>query len=278
MIIPVTPALSKITRYRTIWISDVHLGTRQCRADRLLAFLRTHHADTFYLVGDIIDFWKLSNGGVWTDEHDQVIEALMAKARDGARVVYLPGNHDGFMRRFLHYRFADMEIMDREIHVTAQGRRLLVVHGDFADESHEKSRVRQLVFDALYETANMTNRVINNFRARRNQAYWSFHHWLRTKLPPVRRYIERYEAAVCSHVAEENVCGVVCGHIHQSRVHERNGVLYYNTGDWVDTCTALVEFQDGTMSIVEHANCSDAHYAPRRLPAWSAISSASTPV
>lgn len=238
-------------RYRAIWISDVHLGTPGCRADDLLDFLKCTESDYLYLVGDIVDFWRLRRSWYWRQTHNDVIQKLLRKARKGTRVVFIPGNHDENFRDLARRRFGRMVILGEAVHTTADGRRLLVVHGDQFDGVVKFARWLALVGDRAYEAALVVNAWFNEVRRRLGFPYWSLSAYLKHKVKNAVEYISCFNHAVAAEARRRGFDGVVCGHIHNAEIRHIDGVLYANDGDWVESCTALVEHPDGRLEILD---------------------------
>jgi UDP-2,3-diacylglucosamine pyrophosphatase LpxH len=238
-------------RYRTIWISDVHLGTRGCKADFLLDFLRVHDAKTIYLVGDIIDAWRLKKSWYWPQAHNDVVQKMLRKVRKGTRVIYIPGNHDEMLRDYTLLQFGGVEVVQEAEHVTADGRRLLVLHGDFFDAVVKHARWMAMLGDSAYTAALTLNRYFNTVRRRLGYPYWSLSQYLKLKVKNAVQYIGSFADAVCDEARRRGFDGVVCGHIHHAEISERGGMLYCNDGDWVESCTALVEHFDGRLEIID---------------------------
>jgi UDP-2,3-diacylglucosamine pyrophosphatase LpxH len=236
---------------RTVWISDIHLGTPGCRADALLEFLRDTECRTLYLVGDIVDGWQLRRSWFWPQAHNDVVQKVLRKARKGTRVVFVPGNHDEFARRYVGHEFGGVEVVDDCIHVTADGRRLWVVHGDLFDGVIQCAKWLAHVGDAAYEFTLRVNRWFNQARARLGLPYWSLSKYLKLKVKRAVSYVGDFEAAVAREARRRGVQGVVCGHIHHAEMRLIDGILYCNDGDWVESLTALVEHHDGRLEIVD---------------------------
>lgn len=241
-------------RWRSIFISDIHLGTPGCRADALLDFLRCTHSDWLFLVGDIIDGWQLRRRWYWPQAHNDVVQKLLRKARKGTRVVFVPGNHDEFARRYAEHNFGGIDVAEDWIHTTADGRRLWVTHGDLFDGVIQCARWLAFVGDSLYSFALRLNRHLNSLRARMGLPYWSLSQYLKLKVKRAVSYVGDFEAAVAREARHRGVHGVVCGHIHHAELRQIDGVLYANDGDWVESLTALVEHHDGRLEIVRWAD------------------------
>jgi UDP-2,3-diacylglucosamine pyrophosphatase LpxH len=244
-------------RFRTIWISDLHLGSPACQASHLLDFLRHTESERLYLVGDIIDGWQLRRRWFWPQPHNDVVQKVLRKARKGTSVVYIPGNHDSFGRHFLEHSFGGIELRDEAIHVTADGRRLLVVHGDLFDGVIQYAKWLAFVGDRLYLFTLELNRWFNALRARLGFRYWSLSQFLKHKVKNAVSYISDFEIAVAQEARRRGVDGVVCGHIHKAEMRTIGGVLYCNDGDWVESLTALVEDTQGQLSILHWKQIED---------------------
>ena len=237
-------------RFRTIWISDVHLGTRGCKAEFLLEFLRAYECDHLYLVGDIVDGWRLKRSWYWRQEHNDVVQKLLRKARKGTRVVYIPGNHDEAGRDYCGLQFGGIHVEAEAIHETADGRRLLVIHGDEFDAVVRYAKWLAVLGDKAYIALLTLNHWFNLARRQFGFPYWSLSAWLKHKVKNAVEYVSSFETAVAEEARRRGVDGVVCGHIHCAQMREIDGVLYCNDGDWVESCTALVEHFDGRLEIL----------------------------
>jgi UDP-2,3-diacylglucosamine pyrophosphatase LpxH len=237
-------------RYRSLFISDLHLGTRGAQADALLEFLRECEAQTIYLVGDIVDGWRLRSAWYWPQSHNDVVQKLLRKARKGTRVVYVPGNHDEFLRGFYGTHFGCIEVCETAVHEAADGRRYLVVHGDVFDMVVRHAKWLAYLGDWAYEIALALSIRINWMRRRLGFTYWSLSAWAKLKVKNAVSYIGRYEEVLAAEAARHAVDGVICGHIHCAAMRDFDGFTYINTGDWVESCTAVVEHEDGRMEII----------------------------
>ena len=267
-------------RLRTVWISDLHLGTPGCQAQALLHFLRHVECETLFLVGDIIDGWQLRRCWYWPQSHNDVVQKLLRKARKGTRVIFVPGNHDEFARRYALHNFGGVDVALDWIHVTADGRRLWVTHGDLFDGVIQCARWLAHVGDRAYGLTLKANRWLNVARARLGLPYWSLSKVLKHKVKRAVSYIGDFETAVAREAKRRGVHGVVCGHIHHAELREIEGVLYANDGDWVESLTALVEHADGRLEILDWSSrvgraavhgvaahdVDDAHDLPLGLP------------
>ncbi len=238
---------------RTAWISDTHLGTAGCNAELLLDFLKSVDCETLYLVGDIVDGWQLRKGWYWPPRHNDVVRCVLKKARHGTRVVYVPGNHDEAFRDFVGLNLGGIELASEAIHETADGRRLLIVHGDAFDGVVLYARWLAFLGDRAYTLLLKLNRVLNWLRRRRGLPYWSLSSHLKKKVKNAVQFISSFEEAVAHAAHERGASGVVCGHIHSAEIRQIGPVTYYNDGDWVESCTALVEHADGRMEILDWA-------------------------
>jgi len=238
-------------KVRTAWISDVHLGTPGCQADALLDFLKRVECDTLYLVGDIIDGWQLRRSWYWPQAHNDVVQKLLRKARKGTRVIFIPGNHDEFGRKFLDHYFGGIEVAEEWIHTTADGKRLWVTHGDLYDGVIQCARWLALLGDSLYEFTLKLNRHLNSLRARAGLPYWSLSKYLKLKVKRAVSYMGDFESALAREARKRGVDGLVCGHIHHAEMRMVEDILYCNDGDWVESLTALVEHADGRLAIVD---------------------------
>ncbi|HEY1393723.1 MAG TPA: UDP-2,3-diacylglucosamine diphosphatase, partial [Methylibium sp.] len=237
------------SRYRSVWISDVHLGTPGCQAHALLDFLREVESDHLFLVGDIVDGWQLRRSWYWPQAHNDVVQKLLRKARKGTRVMFIPGNHDEFARKYLNHNFGGIEVVEDWTHTTADGRRLWITHGDLFDGVIQCAKWLAYVGDSAYEFTLKLNRHFNSLRARLGLPYWSLSKYLKLKVKRAVNFIGDFELAVAREARKRGVHGVVCGHIHHAELREIDGVLYANDGDWVESLTALVEHADGRLEI-----------------------------
>ena len=239
--------------YRAIWISDVHLGTRGCKAAFLLDFLRHTDSEFLYLVGDIVDGWRLRRSWYWHQLHNDVIQKLLRKARKGTKVTYVPGNHDEMLRDYLDLHFGGVFVTGEAMHQTAAGKRLLILHGDEFDGVVRYARWLAFLGDRAYNIALVLNHWFNKIRLRLGYPYWSLSAFLKHKVKNAVNYIGDFEKAVAAEARRRGADGVVCGHIHKAEMREIDGVLYCNDGDWVESCTALVEDDAGHLEILHWA-------------------------
>jgi len=255
-------------RYRTIFISDVHLGTRGCKVDCLLDFLRHVESDYLYLVGDIVDGWRLQKKWFWPDKHAEVLDRLLARARNGTEVIYLPGNHDEALRKLIGRSVGGVKIRHDTIHHAADGCRLLVVHGDTFDGVVTDMRWLALVGSVAYDLALTANTWLNIARRWLGLGYWPLAAFLKEQVKAAVSFIDRYEHSLVHEARRRRVCGVICGHVHKPEMRTIDGLLYYNDGDWVESCSALVEHDDGSFELLEWARQRQLDLlAPRRRTA-----------
>ena len=238
-------------RVRSVWISDVHLGTPGCQAAALLDFLKAIDSHHLYLVGDIIDGWQLRRSWYWPQAHNDVVQKLLRKARKGTRVVFVPGNHDEFARKYLGHSFGGIEVVDDCVHTTVDGRQLWITHGDHFDGVIQCAKWLAYVGDSAYEFTLRLNRHFNSLRARLGLPYWSLSKYLKLKVKRAVSFIGDFEQAVAREARRRGVQGVVCGHIHHAELRDIDGILYANDGDWVESLTALVEHLDGRLEILD---------------------------
>jgi UDP-2,3-diacylglucosamine pyrophosphatase LpxH len=235
---------------RTVFISDVHLGSRACRVGLLLDFLRRTRCETLYLVGDIIDLESLRSSFYWPVSHTEVLRALLKKSREGTRVVYIPGNHDDDLRTLVGMTLGNIEVARQAVHVTKTGRRLLVLHGDEFDTLIRCGALSHVFGCAAYRTLLALNRFVHWVHETTGKPYWSLAQHVKGKLGRALRYVETFRRASLAAAAEADMDGIVCGHIHKPDVVEHDGLLYCNDGDWVENCTAVVETQAGEISLL----------------------------
>ncbi len=236
--------------HRTLFISDTHLGTPGCKAELLADFLRHNEADTLYLVGDIIDGWRIKRSWYWNDAHNHVIQEILRKARKGTRVIYVPGNHDEALRDYIGVTLAGVEVINEDIHRAADGKSYLVLHGDQFDGVVRYAKWLAHVGDWAYNFALAASGMLHNIRRTFGLSYWSLSAYLKHKVKNAVEYISNYEEAVAREARDRGVDGVVCGHIHHAEVRDMDGVTYMNDGDWVESCTALAEDMTGNFTIL----------------------------
>lgn len=242
------------THYRTLFLSDLHLGMRGCRAELVLDFLRHHEADRWVLVGDIVDGWALAEKWRWSQAHNDVVQKLLRKVRKGAEMIYIPGNHDAAARQFVGLTFGGILVQRDWIHTTADGRRVLVLHGDEFDGAIRFAPWLSKLGGRAYSVALSLNTVVASVRERMGYPYWSLAGALKTRTKKAVQYIGQFEDAVAHRAAECGADGVICGHIHQPEIRTieaaSGSVLYANCGDWVESCTALAEHADGRLELL----------------------------
>lgn len=259
-------------RFRALFISDVHLGTRASQTERLLDFLKASDAEVIYLVGDIIDFWKIRRGAYWPQTHNDVLQKLLRKVRKGAKIIFIPGNHDEPMRDYTGFHFGGIEIHKQVIHKTANGRKYLVLHGDEFDVVLRTARWLAFLGDRGYELALTLNAPLNWLRRNFGFGYWSLSAYLKYRVKKAVQYIGAFEHAVAHEARRRKVDGVICGHIHHAADQQMGKIHYLNCGDWVESCTALVETGSGEMRIIHWNEIAEtaAAPAPRRAPVEAA--------
>ena len=253
-----------------MFISDVHLGSKAAKADFLIDFLRYHDAEIIYLVGDIVDGWRLRRSWHWPQAHNDVVQKLLRKARKGTRVIYVPGNHDEFARKYLQHSFGGIEVAHEWIHETADGRTFWITHGDLFDGVIQHAKWLAHVGDSLYEFTLKLNRHLNSLRARLGLPYWSLSKYLKLKVKRAVSFIGEFEEALAREARKRGVQGVICGHIHHAELRDIDGITYANDGDWVESLTALVEHPDGHLEILDWAERQRAGAAKRAAEALAA--------
>ena len=237
-------------RFRALFISDVHLGTRGCQADKLLDFLRHHEADTLYLVGDIVDGWALRSSWYWPQQHNDVVQKLLRQARKGVRIIYIPGNHDEFLRGYYGTHFGGVDVVETAMHEGADGRRYLVIHGDHFDLVVTQARWLAHLGDRAYTAAIALNTILNRVRRLLGFPYWSLSKWAKLKVKNAVSYIGEFEKTLVTEARRHGADGVICGHIHHAVIHDDFGLRYINCGDWVESCSAVAEHHDGRFEII----------------------------
>jgi UDP-2,3-diacylglucosamine pyrophosphatase LpxH len=248
--VPLTLSSKRQHRVRAIFVSDVHLGTKDSKAQLLNEFLKHYRCETLYLVGDILDGWKMRTGIYWISDFNKVIRRLLKMSKRGVKVMYITGNHDEFLRKHANNRFDNIHLINRCEHTSVSGSRFLVLHGDQFESVTHAHRWLHYVGDFGYDFLMWANRLFNRWRARYGYGYWSFAGYLKQHLHTAQKYIDLYEDAVAQGAHKGGYHGVICGHIHQAAHKQLHGVTYMNTGDWVESCTAVVEELDGTMRLV----------------------------
>lgn len=239
-----------IRTFRTLFLSDIHLGSKPAKAEFLIDFLRFHDAETIYLVGDIVDGWRLRRSWHWPQAHNDVVQKLLRKARKGTRICYVAGNHDEFLRGFQGVHFGGIVVADRIVHEAADGRRYLVIHGDQFDTIVHNVRWLAYLGDKAYDVAIVVNRAIGLFRRMFGMPYWSFSSWAKIRVKQAVNFISAFQEVVTQEARRAGVDGVVCGHIHHATIEEMGDIRYINTGDWVESCTAVAENDDGSFELI----------------------------
>ncbi len=249
------------TFHRSVFISDLHLGTRGCRSDFLIDFLKRTECEHLYLVGDIVDGWRLRKSWYWHAEFDEVLRLILEKAERGTRITYIPGNHDEMFRQWLGLQVAGITIRREAVHQAADGKRYLVIHGDEFDGVIRYAKFLSYLGDWAYDTALVINRWFNAARIKLGYPYWSLSAWLKRQVKEAVKAIDRFETALANEARRQGLNGVICGHIHHAEMRDVQGVMYMNDGDWVESCTALVEEADGRFRLIDWA-------AENRLSMW----------
>jgi UDP-2,3-diacylglucosamine pyrophosphatase LpxH len=257
-------------KVRSIFLSDIHLGTRACQAECLLDFLREHESEYLYLVGDIIDFWAMGRSIQWSRTHNTVVQKILRRARHGERVVFIPGNHDEALREYDGTIFGDIPIANEWVHTTADGREFLLLHGDLFDQVMRHHRWVAVMGDIAYNLLVRLNASLSLMRRTlRINGYWSLAGYAKRKVKTAVNFICDFEDSVIHAVRERGLDGVICGHIHSAAIREVGGLLYVNCGDWVDSCTAIVEHLDGRLELIEwrqHGGTADDHLPSAEMP------------
>ncbi|HET8817056.1 MAG TPA: UDP-2,3-diacylglucosamine diphosphatase [Pseudidiomarina sp.] len=239
---------------RTLFISDVHLGSKDCKAEFLLHLLKRIEVERLYLVGDIVDFWAMKKQMFWPAEHHQVLQQLLKMAKQGVEVIYIPGNHDEVMRKYRHPDVASIRIQKQAIHTTAKNQRLLVMHGDAFDAETCHSQWLSLIGDHLYDVVMFLNRQTHKLRKKFGHNYWSLAASVKSQVGKVEQVIGYYRAAAVREATKRKLDGIICGHIHRPEITQTNGKLYVNTGDWVENCTAILESADGELHLLRYTD------------------------
>jgi UDP-2,3-diacylglucosamine pyrophosphatase LpxH len=254
------------TKYKTIWISDLHLGSTQCQADLLLDFLKHNDSEKLYLVGDIIDFWALSKRVYWPQDHNTVIQKVLRKARHGTHVIYIPGNHDENIRDYDNYIFGDITVKNSDIHITAEGKRFLIVHGDEYDTIAKYHKWIAKLGSSGYDLLLEINRLLRwGRRLIGMQSHFSLAAFVKFKVKNAVQFISDYEESIVNTLKNESLNGVICGHIHHAEIKDMDGFLYVNTGDFVESCTAIVEKFDGSLDLVRWHKAESVEILPEPL-------------
>ena len=241
---------AEMQRYRALFISDIHLGTKACQAEAFLDFLKTHRAPRIYLVGDIVDFWRIRRGVYWPQSHNDVFQKLLRQVRKGVELIYIPGNHDEAMREYCGSRFGGIAIERQTVHIGADGRRYLIMHGDEFDVVVRYAKWLAFLGDWGYVTALWFNTHLNVVRRRFGMPYWSLSAYLKHKVKRAVNYIGEFEHALAQEARRNGAQGVICGHIHHAAMRQVEDVVDISTGDWVESCTAVVETEEGDFQII----------------------------
>ena len=238
-------------KVRSVFISDVHLGTRACQAESLVDFLREYPADHLYLIGDIVDFWAMSRSIQWRPSQNTVVQKILRRARHGEKVILIPGNHDEALRAYAGVIFGDIQVENEVTHTTADGRRFLLVHGDMFDQVTRHHRWVALLGDKAYDLLVLLNHGLSRLRRFLGiPGYWSLAGFAKRKVKKALNFIFDFELSALHHVRERGLDGIICGHIHWATIKDHDGLAYINCGDWVDSCTAIVEHPDGQLALV----------------------------
>ena len=248
----------EVRQVRAMFISDVHLGMKPIRVGQLTEFLRAHDAETIYLVGDIVDGWRLAKSWHWPTEYNVLVQILLEKANAGTRIVYLPGNHDEFLRDFPGMHFGGIEVAERMMHEGADGRRYLVLHGDEFDVVVRNARLLAYLGDWAYDAAIVINIGLAAIRRRLGMPYWSFSAWAKLQVKHAVNFIGEFQRVVAEEARKHDADGVICGHIHHAVIEDIDGIRYINSGDWVESCTAIAENHDGSMELIVWQTLSEA--------------------
>ena len=239
-----------ITHYRSVWISDIHLGTRGSQATALLGFLRSFECETLYVVGDLIDIWAMKRGLFWTQEHSDVIQKILRKGRKGSRIIYIPGNHDERITDFTG-DYANVHIQPRAYHTTLDGRRLLVAHGHELDTVVQNMGWLAHVGDVGYQILLRLNGPVNFCRRLIGRGHWSLSAYVKSSVKNVVNFIGGFEESMVHFASDGGAQGIICGHIHTAAIRKIGNLDYFNTGDWVESRTALVEEMDGSLKLLQ---------------------------
>ena len=235
---------------RTLWISDVHLGSVHSKAEALLQLLDRVDCHRLYLVGDIVDVWAMQRRVHWPEAHTRVLRRILKMSRHDVEVIYIPGNHDQNFREFCDSEFGNVKIREQAVHETLDGRRMLVTHGDELDYAVRYSRLNRWIGDVGYDFLMWVNRWVNKLRERMGKPYWSLAKWVKVNISQAEQAISAYQHAAARMTIEKGFDGIICGHLHYPVMRELEGILYCNDGDWVENCTALVEDLAGELQLI----------------------------
>ena len=252
---------------RTVFISDIHLGTRGCQAELLLDFIRSVRCERLYLIGDIVDGWKMKTGWNWPQSHNDVVQKILRMARKGTEVIYVPGNRDDRVRDFCGVHFGGVRVARDAIHKAADGKRYLITHGDEFDGVVQHAKWLAFLGDWAYRTLLAANTTLNRLRHRLGFGYWSFSAFVKVKVKKALQFIENFEQAVADEARRRGVDGVNCGHLHKAEFRDIDGVTSINDGDWVESCTAAIEWHDGRIEILHWAKVRE--WSPVARPAMA---------
>ncbi len=240
-----------INKYRSIWISDVHLGTRACKSPYLIDFLKHNDCEYLYLVGDIIDIWRMEKSIYWPQDHNDILRRILTRSKRGTKVIYVIGNHDEKLKDFTPIQLGNISLQDEAIHITASGKKFLVTHGDSFDSIMKYHKWLARLGDSAYNFIVAINNVYNWYRRVMGKNYWSLSRYLKTKVKTSTKFITDYEELISLYAKKHNYDGVICGHIHVAEHKIINDIEYWNDGDWCESCTALLEHYDGTFELIE---------------------------
>ena len=252
------------TSYKTVWLSDIHLGSKDCKADYLLSFLKHSNIEKLYLVGDIVDMWAMSKSFRWPQTHNDVLHQLLKLSKSGTQVIYLPGNHDAPLQQYHGLQFGEIEVAREISHITAKGQKLLVLHGDQFDSQLALGKLTTKLGDFGYDLLLFLDRCYHKVQGKHAMRYWSLARYIKSHVKGAQKAIERYREVCCRAARERDFDGVVCGHIHHPEISEHEGTLYFNDGDWVESCSALVEDKQGEIKLV-YWPFTDIHVEPPSL-------------
>lgn len=255
-----------MNKVRSIFLSDIHLGTRACQAERLLEFLREYESEHLFLIGDIIDFWHMSRSIQWSAPQNTIIQKILRRARHGEKIIFIPGNHDEALRDYNGSTFGDIQLLNEYVHTTADGKRLLLIHGDEFDQVTRHHRWVAVLGDIGYDLLVRINVIMSWWRRfLRRPGYWSLAGYAKRKIKSALQFIFDFEGAVIHAARERGLDGVICGHIHWAAIREIDELLYVNCGDWVDSCTAIVEHLNGQLELIEWGKQTVGVIAPKEV-------------
>ena len=237
---------------RSIFLSDIHLGTKACQAGHLLNFLKEYSSEYVFLLGDIVDLWSMNRGGVyWSPEQNTFVQKMLRRSRHGEKVIFIPGNHDEAMREYVGSAFGDVKVVREHIHTASDGRKYLLIHGDEFDQVTLHHKWVAMLGDFAYDVLVNLNVYLSWLRRTlKISGYWSLAGYAKRQVKTAVNFIFDFEDSVIRHVRERGLDGVICGHIHWPMIKQIDGLAYINCGDWVDSCTAIVEHLDGNMELI----------------------------